>query len=356
MKYTYWLASLPFSSTKKRRLCWDFISAVSVYEAEKREFERLCYLSEQDIENICNEGKKKRELEEYEKTKERGLRFCPITADDYPTRLKDIYDPPFALFYRGELPKEEGMKVSIVGARICSTYGQNISEKLGETFGKLGVDVISGMAKGVDSAAHHGALSANGKTYAVLGNGPDICYPRQNQALYEKIILDGGVISEYPPGTQAQPIFFPQRNRIISGLSDVVIITEAKKKSGSLITGDVALEQGRDVYCVPGRVGDALSVGTNNLIKQGAGIITSIEQLLEDMNLVYSEDKQKNKSLFELSKDETALYKVLDYYPKELNVLLNESGLTLMALFGAISTLGNKGLAKETFKNNYVRC
>jgi len=356
MKYTYWLACLPFSSLKKRRLCWDFISAASVYEADKSEFEKKDYLTGMDVDLLCDQKRKKLHLDEFEKLTEKKIGFCPITADNYPSRLKDIFDPPFALFYKGSLPKNEGIKVSVVGARICSSYGQNISQKLGEAFGKLGIDVISGMAKGVDSAAHYGALTSDGKTYAVLGNGPDICYPRQNLALYENIIENGGIISEYAPGTNAQPIFFPQRNRIISGLSDVVIITEAKEKSGSLITGDIAIEQGKDVYCVPGRVGDALSFGTNNLIRQGAGIITSIEQLLEDMNLTYSGGRKAKNHFAELSKDEAALYKVLDDYPKELNVLLTESGLTLMGLFSAISTLGDKGLVRETFKNNYVRC
>lgn len=356
MKYTYWLACLPFSSAKKIRLCWEFISAASLYEASEKEIEKLDYLTGKDASFLLDNNIKRKSLEEYENLGEKNIRFCPITSDKYPLRLKNIFDPPFALFFKGELPKEEGLKVSIVGARLCSPYGQNISQQLGETFGKLGIDVISGMARGVDSASHYGALNGNGKTYAILGNGPDICYPRQNQSLYKEIMERGGVISEYSPGTVARPEFFPQRNRIISGLSDVVIITEAKEKSGSLITGDIALEQGKEVYCVPGRVGDSLSFGTNNLIKQGAGIIISIEKLLEDLEIICSSVSKKNNSLPELTKEEASLYKALDFYPKDINVLLSESGLNLMGLFSTISTLGDKGLIKETFKNNYVRC
>lgn len=356
MKYTYWLASRPISSIKKNRLCWDFISAISVFEAKEKEFERLDYLSKKDIDILCDSFEKERCLKEYEKIKDEGINFVSILSEDYPARLRNIYNPPFALFYKGNLPKEDGLKISIVGARVCSTYGQHVTEQLGEILGELGVDVISGMAKGIDSAAHNGALKGGGRTYGVLGCGPDICYPRQNQTLYKEIINTGAVISEYPPGTLARPEFFPQRNRIISGLSDVVIITEAKEKSGSLITGDIALEQGKEIYCVPGRIGDALSAGTNNLIHQGAGIITSIEQLLVELKLAEGPVSQKKRKLVELSKEETILYKCIDCYPKEMGVLLNESGLTLIEMFSVISSLGEKGLIRETFKNNYVKC
>lgn len=356
MKYTYWLACMPFGSEKKRMLVGDYFSAKAVYETKKEELERLSYLNECDVKALTDLGCKKKYIEDYEKLAEKNIFFCPYTSPEYPSRLRNIYNPPFALFYKGKLPKEDGIKVAVVGARVCSAYGQKISEQIGEAFGKIGIDVISGMARGVDSAAHYGALKGNGKTFAVLGCGVDIVYPRQNRELYNRILENGGVISEYAPGTPAQPIFFPLRNRIISGLSDVVIVTEAKRKSGSLITADLAMDQGREVFCVPGRVGDSLSEGTNDFIHQGAGIITSFEQLMNDLNLTYKPEKNGVYDIGGLSKDEVTLYKALDEYPKSLDNILDASNLTISTVFEVISSLMSKGLIKETFKNNYVRC
>ena len=203
----------------------------------------------------------------------------------YPARFEGLSNMPEELYVMGSLPDENAPAVAIVGARMCSRYGHNIAFTFGKKLAEHGVSVISGMALGIDGAAQEGALSGGGKTYAVLGCGVDVCYPRSNKMLYDRIPERGGILSEFPPGTQPLPYNFPLRNRLISALADVVIVVEARKKSGSLITVDYALEQGRSVYAVPGRVGDALSDGCNYLIAQGAGIAWSVEAIIEELSM-----------------------------------------------------------------------
>lgn len=202
----------------------------------------------------------------------------------YPRRLKDLPGMPERLYVSGELPRDELPSLAIVGARNCSAYGKNMAYEYARVLQKAGVQIISGMARGVDGAAHAGALADGGKSYAVLGCGVDICYPSSNRTIYEKMKLQGGIISEYEPGSDPLAWHFPMRNRLISGLADGVLVIEAKKKSGSLITADQALEQGKAVFALPGRVGDLLSEGCNRLIYQGAVPAWKPEIILDEMN------------------------------------------------------------------------
>lgn len=185
-------------------------------------------------------------------------------------------------FYRGKLPDENEPAVAVIGARECSEYGRYVAEELGQYLGRAGIQVISGMARGIDGISQQAALSAGGTSYGVLGCGVDICYPAQNRRLYEELLEKGGLLSTYAPGTKPLPQHFPPRNRIVSGLSDALIVIEARQKSGTLITVDMALEQGRDVYVVPGRLTDRLSDGCNHLLTQGAGVFLSPESFAED--------------------------------------------------------------------------
>lgn len=215
------------------------------------------------------------------KNTERGIKFVSFFDDKFPERLVNIPEPPFGLFYRGELPDGNKPAVAIVGARQCSEYGRKAARIFGRDLAEKGVNVISGLAFGVDCASQIGALEGNGDTYAVMGCGPDICYPPDNVELYEEITKHGGVISEYRPGTQPSPGLFPLRNRIISGLSDVVLVVEARKRSGTYITVTQALGQGKEVFAVPGRITDSLSDGCNSLIREGAGVALKAEDILE---------------------------------------------------------------------------
>ncbi len=219
-----------------------------------------------------------------------------VSIDDeaYPKKLRDIKNPPVKLYYRGTLPKEDVPTVAIVGARNASEYGLTIGRAIACELARCGVQIMSGLALGCDTTAHVGSIDANAANYAVLGCGVDLCYPTYNQNIYDKILsLGGGIISEQPDGTPAYASNFPMRNRIISGMCDAVIVLEAKLKSGSLITANYAIEQGKDIFALPGRISDTLSQGTNDLIRQGAYIISSIYDILDFFDVKY--DKQIKK-------------------------------------------------------------
>lgn len=211
-----------------------------------------------------------------------------ITREDpsYPSRMKELSSMPETLYYLGELPDPDKPTAAIVGARLCSHYGRVTAYEFGRILASKGVQIISGMAAGIDSSAQEGALDAGGTSFAVLGSGADVCYPKENTTLYNRLKKQGGILSELPPGTKPLPRHFPSRNRIISALADVVVVVEARSRSGSLITVDFALSQGKTVFAVPGRVGDSLSDGCNALIYQGAGIAFSPEAILFELKLI----------------------------------------------------------------------
>ena len=215
--------------------------------------------------------------------KEKGIDYISYTLPDFPARLRNIPDPPFGIFVKGKLPSEDKPSVAIIGARACSEYGKNMAKYFGRRLGAAGIQIISGMARGIDGIAQSGALEGGGESYAVLGCGADICYPEENKGLYEELPKRGGIISEYLPGTGARSSLFPPRNRIISGLSDLLLVIEARKKSGTYITVMQALEQGKEVFAVPGRIVDTLSDGCNYLLTQGAGVAVGPEVIIEEL-------------------------------------------------------------------------
>ncbi len=239
----------------------------------------------------------------YREMKSRGIRCVLPEQEEYPDRLRRIADPPRLLYVKGALPEEGMPSVGIVGARLCSDYGRYAAGQFAGKLACAGIQIVSGMALGIDGIGHKAALSAGGRTFAVLGCGVDICYPEENREIYDRLTAPSGILSEYPPGTAPKSGLFPPRNRIISGLSDVLLVVEARKKSGTLITVDQALEQGKEVYALPGRVTDALSYGCNNLIRQGAGIAMSPEELIEAVFALW--ERQQGKLAIFLGERET---------------------------------------------------
>ena len=217
------------------------------------------------------------------------------------------------------------------------------------------LDLASGMARGIDGTAQRAAIKGGGKSYAVLGCGPDICYPMQNRDLYQNLLKNGGVLSEYPPGSSPLPFHFPMRNRIISGLSDLVIVIEAREKSGSLITADQALEQGRDVMVLPGRAGDALSAGCNRLIDQGAGIFLSTDQILERLKIKKKNHTNTKKTYIALESEENLVYSVLEFQAKNLQSIADETNLTPQKVSAILVRLMLCGLVAEDVKNHYSK-
>ncbi|MCR4757889.1 MAG: DNA-processing protein DprA [Butyrivibrio sp.] len=215
------------------------------------------------------------------KLEEKKVRFVSALDPDFPKKLKNIPDPPFGLYVRGKLPDENKPSVAIIGARMCSDYGRYMAREFGRNLSLAGVQIISGMARGIDGISQKAAIDAGGSSYGILGCGVNICYPDENRDVFEVICNEGGLISEYYPDMLPMSGLFPQRNRIISGLSDIVLVVEARQKSGTQITVDQALEQGKEVLAIPGRTTDRLSDGCNFLISQGAGIALNTQDVLD---------------------------------------------------------------------------
>lgn len=220
-------------------------------------------------------------LGEWQKMKDKGIRTVSFDDRVYPGRLREIPDKPFLLYYIGELPVETMPCVAIIGARMCSEYGRFVAAELAAGLAKRGIQVVSGMADGIDGIAQRSALEHGGMSYGVLGCGVDVCYPSSNRTLYQTLQIQGGILSEFPPGTKPETYHFPMRNRIISGLADLILVIEARERSGTRITVNMALEQGKEVYAVPGRITDELSRGCNRMILEGAGVATDINELAE---------------------------------------------------------------------------
>lgn len=286
-----------------------------------------------------------------------GITYIAYGKEGYPKRLEKLEDHPKGLYIKGRLPSDEAPAIAVVGARMCSPYGKEMALIFGRELAAQGVQIISGLARGIDGWAQQGALEGNGRTYAVLGCGADICYPREHERLYREIQKCGGIISEYPPGDPPAPWHFPARNRIISGLADLVLVIEAREKSGSLITADMALEQGRDVYAVPGRIGDALSAGCNRLIAQGAGIALSPGELLRQLGIFTARtEPEMKKNNYGLEKKEVSVYACLDLVPKNLETIAEITALPIEDLFEVLLSLQLKGYAKEVSKGRFVKC
>lgn len=211
-----------------------------------------------------------------------GIRIVTFLDENYPRHLLNVYNLPALLYVAGHLQSDD-ISIAIVGSRHAGTYGKYTTDRISRELALRGATIVSGMARGIDSCAHRGALAAKGRTIAVLGSGLDVIYPPENKKLFEAIVEQGAVISEYPPGTQPLPFHFPARNRIISGMSYGVLVVEAGEKSGSLITAKLAMEQGREVFAIPGPIDSASSRGANSLIKQGAKLIDSVDDILEEI-------------------------------------------------------------------------
>ena len=329
MNYAYWFANIPgLSNCAKISIHEKVGNAQDIYFLSEKQMENLQLLAK-EIQAV--RAAQKTDMEEaYAKMCESGISFVSLEDASYPKRLRHIANPPYGLYVKGCLP--QGETVAIVGARMCSEYGRTVARELGRM------------------------LAARGVSCAVLGCGVDVCYPKSSRVLYEEILERGSVVSEYPPGTQPIPGYFPQRNRIISGLVRAVVVVEAKQRSGSLITADFALEQGRDVYAIPGRITDALSAGCNSLIRQGAGAVSDLESFVQE--LAPDPGAGGETCTFEkllLEKEERLVYSCVDLRPKSMEELLEETDLSVPELAQILGILLKKGFVTEAFKNCYIR-
>lgn len=317
-----------------------------------------------NIETVLKSRNEEEIYESFINLKNKGIVFLHQNSKNYPKRLAQLYDIPYGLYCKGKPVRKEGAVVAVVGARGCSEYGKRAAWTLAKEFAHMGIAVVSGMAAGIDTAAHQGCIAGGGSTYAVLGCGVDICYPRENIQLYMQIQRNGCLLSEYTPGTPPVPGRFPVRNRIISGMADAVVVVEARKRSGSLITVDQALEQNKDVFVVPGRIGEALSEGCHELIKQGAQIITEPQDILQSslvkenipmqkspLNCSIKKQSEKNA----LATKKNMVYSCLNLYPKSLDIIIEETGLERAVVNQTILEMQLEGIVCEVSKNCYVR-
>jgi DNA processing protein len=337
-------------------------SIEAVLTVKAKEIQSVEWLSDSAKVSILEGINLEKEYILYERMIDKGTNFVIQGDANYPKRLLSMYDPPWFLYYVGELPDDNLPSVAVIGARSCSAYGSEVACKLAKELAVNKIQVISGLAKGIDGYAHKGAIQGEGKTYGVIGSGVNICYPRENYQLFHDVECQGGIISEYPIGSPALAFHFPMRNRIIAGLSDGILVVEAKKKSGTLITVDCGLEQGKDIYALPGKITDELSIGCNRLIQNGAKLIQSTNDIIEELVERYPYLKPKKKKskqvsmLFEdqLTSEEKQVLEKLDYEPIHFEQLLVDTGLDTAKLMEIVFGLQMKGLVKEVAGRYYV--
>lgn len=284
-----------------------------------------------------------------------------ISSDEgYPANLRGIFDPPPVIYVKGRLEKQDMIAIALVGTRTPTSYGKEVAEKFASELSERGVTVVSGLARGVDSWAHRGALNRRGRTIAVLGCGVDIIYPPENRRLYEEISQGGALLSEFPFGVKPEKIHFPLRNRIISGLTLGTLVVEAAARSGSLITAQLALEQGRDVFAVPGKITSLYSQGTNWLIKNGAKLVSNVEDLIEEFSqeirqaLAAPVAKKAAKSL-ELEPKEGAVLTLVDFEETHIDSIITKSALPPSEVAAILMMLEIHGLIKQYPGKYYVR-
>ncbi|MEN6327831.1 MAG: DNA-processing protein DprA [Syntrophomonas sp.] len=287
----------------------------------------------------------------------RGIQAICFEDEDFPELLKNIHNPPYLLYYSGSIHLTGQFCMAVVGARRATAYGKKVAHKFSQGLAGQGIVVVSGMARGIDTEAHLGALDAGGYTIAVLGSGLDRIYPRENVKLYERIINHGLVLSEFPLHTPPEPGNFPMRNRLISGLSHGTVVVEAKTKSGALITADFALDQGRDVFAVPGSVDSANSEGTNNLINQGGTLITGIEDILEEYECFRNTApvQLKQEQLWLLDDNENTIIQYMGSQSVQFDELLNGLGMEVGLLSTLLLKMELSGIVKLLPGNYYVK-
>ncbi len=377
--FQFWLHHLPGVGDRTiERLLGRFGSPKEVYNAGQTALKEV--LGNARALSVLEFRKTFQLQRAYEEMLDKKIVFCTKEDESYPQRLREITHPPYGLYCLGNLPENQRPAAAIIGARECSEYGRAMAEAFAGRLGGAGVSIISGMARGIDGIGQQAVLAKGGKTYAVLGCGVDVCYPASNRRLYEEITeKGGGILSVFPPGTAPLKQHFPERNRIVAGLSDLVLVVEARQKSGTWITVDMALEQGKNVYAVPGRLTDRLNDGCNLLIRQGAGIALSPDDILAELMVIRNRNsgqkgekkektKAKEKSAAKTGTDMTdkeaakaeGILRFLDYHPKSVDEILEgmqkagiKTGLPL--LLNELINLCMEGRAEQVTGNYFIR-
>jgi DNA processing protein len=350
-----------------KRLILRFESPERVFKAHRDELAQVEGMGPKALKAIKDFQDWEKASDEVEKARKTGAGIVTFQNPRYPQNLKEIHDPPPYLYVKGELTAGDKVAVAVVGSRRASEYGLAETKKIAASLAAKGVTVVSGGARGIDTQAHRGAISAGGRTIAVLGCGIDVTFPSENRELFDKIAGHGAVVTEYPAGMQPYPANFPRRNRIISGISMGVIVMEAAEKSGSLITAACSVEQGREVYALPGGVGSATSRGTNALIKKGAKLVEGADDVLEDLlpymkgylkelDLEYGGGKGTPAvSMPSLTADELAAYGHISLEPAHVDVISEKTGFPVSKTLSVLLDMELKGAVRQISGMRYVR-
>jgi DNA processing protein len=353
----YWIALNKVSGIGPARLrsllevCGNVEAAwqASIQEMQAAKLDR------RSIESLL---KARREIQphvEYERVQAAGVTVLTWEDADYPAGLREIDASPPVLYVRGQLTAQDEWAVALVGTRHASTYGREVAHVLARELARHGITVVSGLALGVDTVAHRTAIEAGGRTLAVLGSGVDQMYPPQNRGLAQTIAEQGAIISDYPLGTRPDAGNFPPRNRIISGLSRGVVVVEAGERSGALITARFAAEQGRDVFAVPGSILHPGSAGCNALIQQGATPLLSVDDVLEQLDMVHMQARIAVRQNVPADEPEGQILALLTAEPQHINEIMRQAKLPAATVGGLLTLLELKGLARQTAAMMYVR-
>ncbi len=292
---------------------------------------------------------------------EKGVHILPYTSEQYPKHLKAIYDPPLVLYVKGNILKTDILALAIVGARRCTYYGLSQAERFARLLAQKGLCIISGMARGIDAAAHRGAISSNGRTIAVLGCGLGVIYPRENIELAEQVAQHGALVSEFPMNTPPDFRNFPPRNRLISGLSLGVLVVESSLNSGSLITAQWALEQGKEVFAVPGNIDNIYSRGTHKLIKEGAKLVEDISDIIQELGPVAEAldiadtPVTNDPRSLSLNSQEKKIFSLLSSSPKDIDEIIRIAQLPTSVVSSTLMILEIKKLVKQLSGKRFVK-
>jgi DNA processing protein len=291
---------------------------------------------------------------EWDKLERLGIRVITHHDPDYPARLKEIHDRPSLLFIKGEFKPGDEWCVSIVGTRQPTIYGRQVAEEMAAGLARAKITVVSGLAKGIDAISHNAAIEAGGRTLAVVGGGLDNIYPAENSDLAKRVAQNGVLISEYPPGTRPRPENFPRRNRILAGLCLGVLVVEAGESSGALITAQLALEQNREVFAIPGSILSPASIGTNKLIQDGAKLVRRVGDILEELNLTAAAHQTEMKVMLPASDTESQILKHIGAVPVHIDEICQTSGLSASVVSGTLAMMELKGTVKQVGAMNFA--
>lgn len=368
LKYLFYLTKVKnLGNVRIKNILNRCKDAKECFELSKRDLKRIEGIDEKTSDEI---KKSKKFFGEYEQefnkiikdAEEKKIRIVNITDEEYPSNLKKIFDAPVLLYIKGKLYKEDKYSLSVVGTRFPTEYGRNVCERLVKEISRLGIPVVSGLARGIDSMSHRVALENNNTTYAVLGCGADVVYPKENKKLYEQIIENGAVISEFEIGAGPDKVNFPRRNRIISGISVGTLIVETGLKGGSLITGEFALDQNKEVFAVPGYIYSKKSEGSNELIKNGqAKLVTNVDDILNELSyklkpiLKKNEAEQEEKQIQELSIFEKKIYEVIGIEPIHIDKISETTAMSISDCLVNLLSLEFKGIIKQIPGKNFIR-